>query len=95
MIAGGVGFSTCILKDEIQQKILSYKLNTDNTVFQAELPLLERPLPGLLKQIIKLTFFLDNRSSINDLKGHRTKSKFVNGIKENPRLTEGLMGSPW
>ncbi|GBN72965.1 hypothetical protein AVEN_203424-1 [Araneus ventricosus] len=37
----------------------------------------------------------DNRSSINDLKGRRTKSKFFNGIKENPRLAEGLMGLSW
>ncbi|GBM84454.1 hypothetical protein AVEN_158421-1 [Araneus ventricosus] len=36
-IAGGVEFSVCILKDRIQQNISSYKLNTDNTVFQAEL----------------------------------------------------------
>ncbi|GBM97397.1 hypothetical protein AVEN_821-1 [Araneus ventricosus] len=38
---------------------------------------------------------LDSRSSIDTLKGHRTKSKFVNGIKEKFRLAEGLVGIAW
>ncbi|GBM30090.1 hypothetical protein AVEN_78495-1 [Araneus ventricosus] len=36
-IAGGVGFSVCILNKEIQQKIICHKLEPNNTVFQAEL----------------------------------------------------------
>ncbi|GBL82711.1 hypothetical protein AVEN_263768-1 [Araneus ventricosus] len=42
------------------------------------------------------TYSLTNsRSSIDALKGHRTISKLVNGIKEKFRLSEGLVGLAW
>ncbi|GBM83961.1 hypothetical protein AVEN_100094-1 [Araneus ventricosus] len=85
-IAGGVGFSVCILKEEIQQKILSCKLNTDNTVFQAELA-----AAWAVETINKINIFSDSKSSIDALESHRTKSKFVNGIKEKFRSAEGLL----
>ncbi|GBM14508.1 hypothetical protein AVEN_101155-1 [Araneus ventricosus] len=91
----GVGFSVCILKDEIQQKILSYNLITDNTDFQAELVALGEAAGSAVEINNKINIFSDSRSSIDALKGHRTKPKFVNGIKENFRLAEGLVGLAW
>ncbi|GBM26198.1 hypothetical protein AVEN_197016-1 [Araneus ventricosus] len=83
IIAGGVGLSVCILKDEIQQTILIYKLNTDNSVFQAELTALGEAAAWAIEANKKINIFSDSRSSMDALKGHRTKSKFVDGIKEN------------
>ncbi|GBN36917.1 hypothetical protein AVEN_87531-1 [Araneus ventricosus] len=91
-IAGGVGFSVCILKDEIQQNILSYKLNTDNTVLQEESATLGAASAWAVETNNKINIFSDSRSSIDALKGHRAKSKFVNGIKEKFHLAERLVG---
>ncbi|GBM47423.1 hypothetical protein AVEN_175602-1 [Araneus ventricosus] len=90
-VVGGVGFFVCILKYEIQQNILSYKLNTDNTVFQAELVALGEASAWAVETNNKINIISDSRSSIDGLKGHRTKFKFVNGIKEKFRLAEGLV----
>ncbi|GBM53608.1 hypothetical protein AVEN_125911-1 [Araneus ventricosus] len=94
-MAGGVGFSVCILKDEIQHKILSYKLNTHNTVFKVELVALGEVPSWAVETNYKINILSDSGSSIHAVKDHRTKSKFVNGIKEKFRLTERFVGFAW
>ncbi|GBN22220.1 hypothetical protein AVEN_258250-1 [Araneus ventricosus] len=94
-IAGGVVFSVCILKEEIQDEILGFKLDSHNAVFQAELAALGGAAAWAIKTNNKINIFTDSISSIDALKSHRAKSKFVNSIKEKFCLAEGLVGLAW
>ncbi|GBO27721.1 hypothetical protein AVEN_177968-1, partial [Araneus ventricosus] len=89
-IAGGVGFSVCILNKEIQQKTICYKLEPNNTVFQAELA-----ADWAVENSTKINIFTDGKSSIDALKSHRIKSNFVNSIKNKFLLAERLVGLTW
>ncbi|GBM45904.1 hypothetical protein AVEN_211970-1 [Araneus ventricosus] len=94
-IAGGVGFSVCILNKEIQQKTICHKLEPNNTVFQAELAALGVAADWEVENNTKINIFTDSKSSIDALKSYRTKSNFVNSIKNKFRLAEGLVGLTW
>ncbi|GBM09881.1 hypothetical protein AVEN_241208-1 [Araneus ventricosus] len=83
-IAGGVGFFVCILNKEIQKKTISHKLEPNNTALKSELAALGVASDDVL-----------NRSLIDALKSHRTKSNFVNSIKNKFRLAERLVGLTW
>ncbi|GBM33341.1 hypothetical protein AVEN_194947-1 [Araneus ventricosus] len=91
-IAGGVGFSVCILNKEIQQKTICHKLESNNSVFQAELAALGVAADWAVENNTKITIFTDSKSSIDVLK---TKSNFVNSIKNKFRLAEMLVGLTW
>ncbi|GBN59900.1 hypothetical protein AVEN_94223-1 [Araneus ventricosus] len=93
--AGGVVFSVCILKEEIQHEILSFKLDSHNTDFHAELAALGEAAAWAVKTNNKINIFKDIRSSIDALKSHKTKFKFVNSIKEKFCLAEGLAALTW
>ncbi|GBN71234.1 hypothetical protein AVEN_16593-1 [Araneus ventricosus] len=89
-IAGDVGFSVCILNKEIQQKTICHKLERNNTVLQAELV-----ADWAVENNTKINIFTDRKSPIDALKSHRTKSNFVNSIKNKFRLAERLAGLTW
>ncbi|GBM21464.1 hypothetical protein AVEN_161072-1 [Araneus ventricosus] len=89
-IAGGFGFSVCILNKEIQQKTICHKLEPNNTVFQAELA-----ADWAVENNTKINILTVRKSSIDALKSHRTKSNFVNSIKNKSRLAERLVGLTW
>ncbi|GBL89497.1 hypothetical protein AVEN_87836-1 [Araneus ventricosus] len=94
-IAGGVGFSVCILNKEIQQKTICHKLEPDNAVFQAELAALGVAADWAAENNTKISIFTDSKSSTDALKNHMTKSNFVNSIKNKFRLAERLVGLIW
>ncbi|GBM55320.1 hypothetical protein AVEN_253987-1 [Araneus ventricosus] len=93
-IAVCVVSSVCILKEEIQIEIFSFKLDSHNTVFQAELTALGDAAVAV-KTNNKINIFIDSRSFIDALRSHRTNSKFINSIKEKFCLAEGLVGLTW
>ncbi|GBM62008.1 hypothetical protein AVEN_199311-1 [Araneus ventricosus] len=91
-VAGGVRFSVCILNKEIQQKTICHKLEPNNIVFQAELAALGVAADWAVENNTKINIFTDSKSSIDALKSHRTKSNFVNSIKNKFRLAKRLVG---
>ncbi|GBO06146.1 hypothetical protein AVEN_202497-1 [Araneus ventricosus] len=78
-IAGGVGFSMCILNKEIQQKTICHKLEPNNTVFQAELAALgvdadwanSNLPPSVVNEVVKIledeTIIRSNLKSVSDV----------------------------
>ncbi|GBN83048.1 hypothetical protein AVEN_39399-1 [Araneus ventricosus] len=82
----------CIINKEIQQKAICHKLEPNNTVFQAEWASLGVAAEWAVENNAKINIFTDSKSSINDRNSHRTKSNFVNSIKNKFRLAERLIG---
>ncbi|GBN51570.1 hypothetical protein AVEN_83432-1 [Araneus ventricosus] len=78
-LAGGVGFSVCILNKEIQQKTICHKLEPNNTVFQAELAALgvdadwanSNLPPSVVNEVVKIledeTIIRSNLKSVSDV----------------------------
>ncbi|GBM28833.1 hypothetical protein AVEN_43557-1 [Araneus ventricosus] len=94
-IAGGVGFSVCILNKAIQQKTICRKLEPNNTVFQALLPALRVAADWAVDNNAKINIFTNSKSSIDALKTHGTKSNFVHSIINKFRLAERLVRLTW
>ncbi|GBM73076.1 hypothetical protein AVEN_17660-1 [Araneus ventricosus] len=94
-IAGGVGFSVCILNKEIKQKTICHKLEPNNTVLQAEVTALGVAADWEVENNTKINIFTDSKSSIDAFKSHGTKSNFVNSIRKKFCLAERLVGLTW
>ncbi|GBL75978.1 hypothetical protein AVEN_45587-1, partial [Araneus ventricosus] len=63
--------------------------------FRQNWPLLESAAAWAIKTNNKINIFTDSISFIDTHKSHRTKSKFVNSIKEKFCLAEGLVRLTW
>ncbi|GBO32089.1 hypothetical protein AVEN_72704-1, partial [Araneus ventricosus] len=73
-IGDDTGFSVCILKNGEPFKIFQFKLNKNNTVFQAELAAIDFVVCWALENGVRFNIHTDNQSSIKVLRRARSRS---------------------
>ncbi|GBN40023.1 hypothetical protein AVEN_250890-1 [Araneus ventricosus] len=76
-IGDDCGFSVGILKNEHPFKIFKFKLNKNNTVFQAELAAINVAVRWAQEHAFKINIYTDSQSSIEALRNTRPRSAFV------------------
>ncbi|GBM64551.1 hypothetical protein AVEN_232730-1 [Araneus ventricosus] len=89
------GFSVCILKNGEPFKIFQFKLNKNNTVFQAELAAIDFAMCWALENGVRINIHIDSPSSIKAMRNSRSRSATVNKVKKNCYLSEGSVGLTW
>ncbi|GBM51539.1 hypothetical protein AVEN_130215-1 [Araneus ventricosus] len=82
-IENETGFAVCILEDETNIQNHLFKLNTYNSVFQAELVAIEFAANWAVKEKIKVSIHTDSLSSISAINSANTRSEFANKVKSN------------
>ncbi|GBL85490.1 hypothetical protein AVEN_34656-1 [Araneus ventricosus] len=94
-IENETGFAVCILKDEINIQNYLFKLNTFNSVFQAELAAIEFAVNWAVKEKVKVNIHTDSLSSISAINSANTRSEFVNKVKSNIFRAKNMVGLSW
>ncbi|GBM98623.1 hypothetical protein AVEN_118818-1, partial [Araneus ventricosus] len=94
-IENETGFAVCILKDEINIQNYLFKLNTFNSVFQAELAAIEFAVNWAVKEKVKVNIHTDSLSSISAINSADTRSEFVNKVKSNIYKAKNMVGLSW
>ncbi|GBL55586.1 hypothetical protein AVEN_250688-1 [Araneus ventricosus] len=94
-IENETGFAVCILKDEISIQNYLFKLNTFNSVFQAELAAIEFAVNWAVKEKVKVNIHTDSLSSISAINSANTRSEFVNKVKSNIFRAKNMVGLSW
>ncbi|GBN07339.1 hypothetical protein AVEN_36075-1 [Araneus ventricosus] len=94
-IENETGFAVCILKDEINIQNYLFKLNTFNSVFQAELTAIEFAVNWAVKEKVKVNIHTDSLSSISVINSANTRSEFVNKVKSNIFKAKNMVGLSW
>ncbi|GBN75428.1 hypothetical protein AVEN_220547-1 [Araneus ventricosus] len=94
-IENETGFAVCILKDEINIQNYLFKLNTFNSVFQAELAAIEFAVNWTVKEKVKVNIHTDSLSSISAINSANTRSEFVNKVKSNIFKAKNMVGLSW
>ncbi|GBO15261.1 Putative protein in type-1 retrotransposable element R1DM [Araneus ventricosus] len=94
-IENETGFAVCILKDEINIQNYLFKLNTFNSVFQAELAAVEFAVNWAVKEKVKANIHTDSLSSISAINSANTRSEFVNKVKSNIFKAKNMVGLSW
>ncbi|GBM67803.1 hypothetical protein AVEN_130247-1, partial [Araneus ventricosus] len=94
-IENETGFAVCILKDEINIQKYLFKLNTFNSVFQAELAAIEFAVNWAVKEKVKVNIHTDSLSSISAINSANTRSEFVNKVKSNIYKAKNKVGLSW
>ncbi|GBN58782.1 hypothetical protein AVEN_246271-1 [Araneus ventricosus] len=92
-IVNETGFAVCILKDETNIQNHLFKLNTFNSVFQAELATIEFAANWAVKE--KVNIHTDSPSSISAINSANTRSEFVNKVTSNIFETKNVVGLSW
>ncbi|GBN19152.1 hypothetical protein AVEN_46757-1 [Araneus ventricosus] len=91
-IGDDTGFSVCILKNGEPFKIFQFKLNKNNTVFQAEIAAIDFVVCWALENGVRINIHTDSQSSIKALRSARSRSATVNKAKKNYYFSEGSVG---
>ncbi|GBL75115.1 hypothetical protein AVEN_38565-1 [Araneus ventricosus] len=94
-IENETGFAVCILKDEINIQNYLFKLNTFNSVFQAELAAIEFAVNWAVKEKVKVNIHTDSLSSISAINSANTRSEFVIKVKSNIFKAKNMVGLSW
>ncbi|GBM29165.1 hypothetical protein AVEN_50201-1 [Araneus ventricosus] len=94
-IENETGFAVCILKDEINIQNYLFKLNTFNSLFQAELAAIEFAVNWAVKEKVKVNIHTDSLSSISAINSANTRSEFVNKVKSNIFKAKNMVGLSW
>ncbi|GBL75368.1 hypothetical protein AVEN_194566-1 [Araneus ventricosus] len=94
-IGDNTGFSVCILKNGEPFRIFQFKLNKNNTVFQAELAAIDFAVCWALENGVRINIHTDSQSSIKALRSARSRFAAVNKVKKNYYLSEGSVGLTW
>ncbi|GBN17351.1 Putative protein in type-1 retrotransposable element R1DM [Araneus ventricosus] len=94
-IENETGFAVCILKDEINIQNYLFKLNTFNSVFQAELAAIEFAVNWAVKEKVKVNIHSDSLSSISAINSANTRSEFFNKVKSNIFRAKNMVGLSW
>ncbi|GBM93294.1 hypothetical protein AVEN_99985-1 [Araneus ventricosus] len=74
---------------------LLFKLNTFNSVFQAELAAIEFAVNWAVKEKVKVNIHIDSLSSISAINSANTRSEFVNKVKSNIFKAKNMVGLSW
>ncbi|GBN42837.1 hypothetical protein AVEN_115458-1 [Araneus ventricosus] len=93
--ANETGFAVCVLKDEINIQNYLFKLNSYNSVFQAELAAIEFAVNWAVKEKVKVIIHTDSLSSISAINSANTRSEFVNKVKTNIFKAKNMVGLSW
>ncbi|GBM69834.1 hypothetical protein AVEN_198541-1 [Araneus ventricosus] len=91
-IENETGFAPCILKDETNIQNHLFKLNTFNSVFQAELAAIEFAVNWDVKEKVKVNIHTDSLSSRSVINSANTRSEFVNKVKSNIFKAKNMVG---
>ncbi|GBM01274.1 Putative protein in type-1 retrotransposable element R1DM [Araneus ventricosus] len=94
-IENETGFAVCILKDETNIQNHLFKLNTFNSVPQAELAAIEFAANWAVKEKVKVNIHTDSLSSISAINSANTRSEFVNKVKSNIFKAKNMLGLSW
>ncbi|GBM37883.1 hypothetical protein AVEN_193398-1 [Araneus ventricosus] len=94
-IENETGFNVCILKDETNIQNHLFKLNTFNSVFQAELAAIEFSANWAVEEKVKVRIHTDSLSSISAINSANTRSEFVSKVKSNIFKTKNMIGLSW
>ncbi|GBN64552.1 hypothetical protein AVEN_202584-1, partial [Araneus ventricosus] len=94
-IENETGFAVYILKEETNIQNHLFKLNTFNSVFQAELAAIEFAANWAVKQKVKVIIHTDNLSSISAFNSANTRSEFVNKVKSNIFKAKNMVDLSW
>ncbi|GBM47588.1 hypothetical protein AVEN_77028-1 [Araneus ventricosus] len=88
-------FAVYILKDEINIQNYLFKLDTFNSVFQAELAAIEFAVNWAVKEKVKVSIHTDSLSSISAVNSANTRSEIVNKVKSNIFKAKNMVGLSW
>ncbi|GBN05787.1 hypothetical protein AVEN_10266-1 [Araneus ventricosus] len=72
-----------------------FKLNTFNSVFQAELAAIEFAVNWAVKEKVKVNIHTDSLSSISAINSANTRPEFVNKVKSNIFKAKNIVGLSW
>ncbi|GBL88532.1 hypothetical protein AVEN_159116-1 [Araneus ventricosus] len=94
-VGDNVGSAVCTFKNNILSPPFCFKLESFNTVLQAELFGIYFAVCCALENGHKINIYTDSLSSIQILRSPNTKSDFVIKFKENLSKAGGLIGLSW
>ncbi|GBM07150.1 hypothetical protein AVEN_15407-1 [Araneus ventricosus] len=94
-IGDNVGFLVCIFERNLLLPIFCYKVNSFNSVFQAELAAVNFSVGWALERNVKIKVFSDSKSSIEAIRSPKVKSNFVLSVKDNRYNAKDLVSHVW
>ncbi|GBL87593.1 hypothetical protein AVEN_165196-1 [Araneus ventricosus] len=94
-IGDNVGFSVCFFERNSLLPVFCYKMNSFNSVFQAELAAINFAAGWALERNVKIKVFSDSKSSIEAIRSPKVKSNFVLSVKDNLYNAKDLVSLVW
>ncbi|GBO39149.1 Putative protein in type-1 retrotransposable element R1DM [Araneus ventricosus] len=89
------GFAVCTFRNNQNINNFLFKLNSYNSVFQAELAAIGHAANWAVNNNLKINIHTDSLSSIMALKSAHSRSQFVNKIKQDINRARNLVGLSW
>ncbi|GBO13821.1 hypothetical protein AVEN_236087-1 [Araneus ventricosus] len=94
-IGDNVGFSVCFFERNSLLHVFCYKMNSFNSVFQAELAAINFASCFALERNVKIKVFSDSKSYIEEIRSSKIKSNFVLSVKDNLYNAKDLVSLVW
>ncbi|GBO00648.1 hypothetical protein AVEN_58895-1 [Araneus ventricosus] len=94
-IGDNVGFSVCFFERNSLLPVFCYKMNSFNSVFQAELAAINFAAGWAFERNVKIKVFSDSKSSIEAIRSPKVKSNFVLSVKDNLYNAKDLVSLVW
>ncbi|GBL82182.1 hypothetical protein AVEN_252375-1 [Araneus ventricosus] len=91
----GTGLAVCTFQNNQNVDNFLFKLNSYNSVFQAELAAIKHATNWAASNKFRINIYTDSLSSIMALKSAHSRSQFVNKTKQDRYTARGLVGLSW